>query len=510
MKTLKGMLALLVAAGFCALFTMSGLAQWLNDQMNTSVQRTFVAKDIAADILPPPMYLIELRLVLSRVVDGTLDVATARLEAQRLRKEYEERAAHWRTQAVPEGIQAALFGTQHAAAQAFLQSVDPVLDATGDVARAAALKSAHAAYQAHRDGVDATVKQTNVEVEAALGGYAAGLVLAQRLEIGVLGGAAVVLSVLGAWVRRRVWATTGGEPSDAARVARAVADGDLTVAVNVAAEDRSSVLFAMNRMRDELASIVGRVRDSSDSIATGAAQIASGNLDLSDRTERQAGSLQQTASAMEQFSGTVQQTAQVAQQAALLATAASSVAQRGAGAVGQVVATMQDISGSSRRIADITSVIDGIAFQTNILALNAAVEAARAGEQGRGFAVVAGEVRSLAQRSAAAAKEISALIDASVQKVEVGAKQVGDAGATMDEIVQQVRKVTHLIGEISTATNEQTAGIGLVSTSITALDAATQQNAALVEESAAAAKALAGQAADLVQVVARFQVPQQA
>jgi methyl-accepting chemotaxis protein len=508
MKSLKSMLALLVAAGVAALLLMAGLGRLLERQQLADAERSFVAKDIAADILPPPMYLIELRLVLSRLADGTLDLAAARTESERLRKEYVERVAYWQGHEVPDGIRSALFGAQHEAAQRFLASVGPVLDAADDGARAAALKVAHAAYVAHRAGVDETVKRTNAEVELAMAGYGGDVKTGSLIGLAVLLGAMGVLAALGAWVRRRVWATTGGEPAEAARVARAVADGDLTVEVAVGARDDASVLAAMARMRDELAAVVGRVRQTSDSIATGAAQIATGNLDLSERTERQAGSLQQTASAMEQFTGTVQHTSQAAQQAAQLAEAASHVAERGARAVGQVVSTMGDISASSRRIAEITSVIDGIAFQTNILALNAAVEAARAGEQGRGFAVVASEVRALAQRSAAAAKEINGLIGASVQRVEAGTRQVSDAGSTMDEIVDQVRKVTDLIGEISTATHEQTAGIGLVSGAITELDSATQQNAALVEESAAAASSLSTQAAELVRVVSSFRMPQ--
>jgi methyl-accepting chemotaxis protein len=236
-------------------------------------------------------------------------------------------------------------------------------------------------------------------------------------------------------------------------------------------------------------------------ISTGSQQIASSNLDLSERTERQSSNLQQTASAMEQFSGTVQHTAEAATEATKLAQPASKAAGRGASAVQYVVTTMNNITSSSRKIADVTSVIDGIAVQTNILALNAAVEAARAGEQDRGFAVVAGEVRSLAQRSAAAAKEISELIAGSVQSVDAGVKQVAAAGVTMTDIVYQAQRVTDLIGEIGHSTHEQTCCIGLVRNAVTELDSPTQQNAALVEESVAAVSSLREQAAQLVQTV---------
>jgi methyl-accepting chemotaxis protein len=250
---------------------------------------------------------------------------------------------------------------------------------------------------------------------------------------------------------------------------------------------------------------ISQVRSSADSIGVAAAEIASGNLDLSQRTEQAASSLQQTSSSMEQLTGTVRQTADSARTANQLASSASTVAQRGGAVVSEVVATMEDINQSSRKIADIIGTIDGIAFQTNILALNAAVEAARAGEQGRGFAVVASEVRSLAQRSAAAAREIKSLIGASVDKVESGSRLVQDAGATMGEIVASVQRVSDVIGEISAAAAEQSSGIGQVNGAVSSLDRMTQQNAALVEQSAAAAESLKDQAARLTTLVATFQ-----
>ena len=257
-------------------------------------------------------------------------------------------------------------------------------------------------------------------------------------------------------------------------------------------------------MNDSLAGIVGQVRAASDSIATGATQIATGNADLSQRTEEQASNLQQTAASMEQLTSTVQTNSDTARQAAELAREASSAALRGGELVGQVVGTMDAINSSSKKIADIIGVIDSIAFQTNILALNAAVEAARAGEQGRGFAVVASEVRSLAQRSAQAAKEIEGLITESVEKVETGTAQVGEAGRSMSDIVTQVKNVNDLIAEISSATQEQSQGISQVGDAVSQLDQVTQQNAALVEESAAAAESLSQQAARLVEAVSIF------
>ena len=293
----------------------------------------------------------------------------------------------------------------------------------------------------------------------------------------------------------------------AVQLASTVADGDLSSRMDVHGKDETAQLLqALGRMNDNLARIVGQVRNSSDCIATGSAEIATGNQDLSQRTEEQASNLQQTAASMEQLSGTVRINAETAGRANKMAVKASAAAAQGGQKVGAVVATMQDIAASSKKIADIIGVIDGIAFQTNILALNAAVEAARAGEQGRGFAVVASEVRSLAGRSADAAKEIKSLIGASTERVEVGAKQVNEAGASMDEIVVQVQRVSQLIGEISNATAEQSTGISQVGDAVTQLDQVTQQNAALVEESAAAAESLKHQAAKLAEVVSVFKL----
>ena len=293
----------------------------------------------------------------------------------------------------------------------------------------------------------------------------------------------------------------------ARRLALAIADGDLTQRVDDRGDDETADLMrALERMRLQLQQVVGSLRDSSSSIDTASREIASGNQDLSGRTEQTAANLQQAASSMEQLTGTVAHSADSAAQANQLAASAADVARRGGQVVAQVVSTMDDISASSRKIADIIGVIDGIAFQTNILALNAAVEAARAGEQGRGFAVVAAEVRSLAQRSAEAAKEIKALIGSSVDKVETGSRLVGDAGSTMTEIVASVQRVSDIIGEISAAAREQSSGLGQVNSAVADLDRMTQQNAALVEQSAAAAHSLEDQARKLTQVVATFRL----
>ena len=278
-------------------------------------------------------------------------------------------------------------------------------------------------------------------------------------------------------------------------IAKRVGDGDLDVEIDLQRNDEiGAVNHSLAAMRDALRGIVGQVRQAAESIQVASAEVASGNIDLSQRTEQAASNLQQTAGSLEQLTGNVRQSADAAAQANQLAASASTVARRGGDVVAQVVSTMDEINGSSKRIADIIGTIDGIAFQTNILALNAAVEAARAGEQGRGFAVVAAEVRSLAQRSAEAAREIKTLIGASVEKVETGARLVQDAGSTMGEIVASVQRVTDIIGEISAAAAEQSSGIVTVNGAVSQLDQMTQQNAALVEESAAAAESLNEQA----------------
>jgi methyl-accepting chemotaxis protein len=308
----------------------------------------------------------------------------------------------------------------------------------------------------------------------------------------------------------RLARATARDLRGASNVAGKLADGDLAARFAITSRDELGDLAqSLERMREAFAKMIGDIRTTSDSVSVASSQIAQGNSDLSARTEQQAGNLEQTAASMEQLSATVKNNAHTARQANQLAASASEVAARGGQAVGQVVSTMTEIQASSRKIAEIIGVIDGIAFQTNILALNAAVEAARAGEQGRGFAVVAAEVRNLAQRSAQAAREIKQLISDSVEKVDSGSRQVTEAGQTMRDIVDQVKRVADLIGEITSATLEQDSGIGQINAAVTQLDQMTQQNAALVEQSAAAAESLKQQAARLAQAIAIFKLGRQ-
>jgi methyl-accepting chemotaxis protein len=319
--------------------------------------------------------------------------------------------------------------------------------------------------------------------------------------------AAVAMGAAAAWViARSLRQQLGGEPAYTAQIAASIAHGDLSIGIETDASDRGSLLVEMKEMRNSLVGIVEQVRRGTETIGTASREIAAGNIDLSSRTELQASSLEKTASAMEELTSTVKQNADNARAANALAATASNVALKGGEVVSQVVGTMGEINSSASKISDIIGVIDGIAFQTNILALNAAVEAARAGEQGRGFAVVASEVRNLAQRSAAAAKEIKTLIGDSVEKVERGSKLVGQAGVTMDEVVASVKRVTDIMSEIANASAEQSAGIEQVNLSIIEMDSMTQQNAALVEEAAAAAQSLQDQAGELARVVSIFKL----
>ena len=368
------------------------------------------------------------------------------------------------------------------------------------------IKQAGPATQSWQDVMDEYIElqKQNNNADAAEAGAA--YQRARLLMLSLSAFAMVLGAVAATLIARSLLRQLGGEPHYAAEVAGRIAAGDLSVMVNTRRDDTHSVLHAMKMMRDALAKIVAEVRAGTETIASASAQIASGNQDLSARTEQQASSLEETASSMEELTSAVRANNDNARQANQLAKSASAVAQQGGSVVAQVVDTMGVINDSSRKIVDIIAVIDGIAFQTNILALNAAVEAARAGEQGRGFAVVASEVRNLAQRSTAAAKEIKELIGNSVEKVGIGSKLVEQAGQTMEEVVNSVRRVTDIMAEISTASDEQGAGIEQINQAVSEMDTVTQQNAALVEEAAAAAEAMQQQAANLEQVVSVFRL----
>jgi methyl-accepting chemotaxis protein len=426
-----------------------------------------------------------------------------------LQGEYQARVEYWRSHP-PYGLEAKLLGDQHKEGEAFITAASNLLNLMGDGAGAesvqAALKATHVVYQAHRAGVDATVKESVAFADASTADYDSKVKSMLWMQSIGLALTSILLIAFGLGIRRAIWAAVGGEPMVAAEVARAVSQGDLTHQLVVQPGDSSSIVSALQEMQISLARVVSNVRQGSEAVATASSEIAQGNHDLSSRTESQAGALEETGASMKELSAMVHQNAENALQANQLAMSASTVAMQGGEVVAQVVDTMKGINEASRRIGDIIGVIDGIAFQTNILALNAAVEAARAGEQGRGFAVVASEVRSLAGRSAEAAKEIKSLIGNNVERVERGTQLVDQAVSTMQEVVTNIRRVADMMGSISSASNEQSLGVSQVGDAVMQMDQVTQQNAALVEEMAAAASALKALALGLVHAVAIFKL----
>ena len=414
----------------------------------------------------------------------------------------------------PQGI--ALYDRMRNARTAYLPLLDQFMAAAmrHDLPTVSALLGSSGEFRRQQDAFFAAINDmlAHQQVRATETAQATeGKSLAAGRQMLSLALASLLLGALVAWaITRRIKGLLGGEPAYAAQVTQEVAKGNLAVNVQLRRGDTTSLLASLEAMRASLAGIVSQVRHSSESIATGASQIASGNADLSARTEEQAANLEETAASMEQMTATIQQNVDTVRSASGLAQSASATAVHGGEVVHGVVSTMEDITHSSRKIEEIIGVIDAIAFQTNILALNAAVEAARAGEQGKGFAVVASEVRSLAQRCANAAKEIKGLISESVGKVAAGSRQVAEAGSTMNDIVTQTHRVAELISDIGAATQEQSQGVTQVSDAVQQLDQVTQQNASLVEESAAAADSLNKQAAQLVQLVSVFRLDENA
>jgi methyl-accepting chemotaxis protein len=431
----------------------------------------------------------------SRIEAGIADYRQAAAEYEKLISEPEEKAAYADIQTLmPRYL-----------------DLDAKVRALAKDARAADAMDLLTGQSANvRDSIEKDIK-TIVDVNvagAAREGAAANQAYSRAiaLVIGLIIAAAVVALGVALVIARSLAKQLGGEPRDASTLASHIAGGNLHVGVPLKAGDRTSLMFSLATMKDQLTAIVQGIKISTESISVAAGQIAQGNTDLSQRTEEQAASLEETASSMQQLTATVRQNASNANQATMLATTASGIAKRGGEVVGRVVETMHGISDSSTRVTEIIGVIEGIAFQTNILALNAAVEAARAGEQGRGFAVVAAEVRTLAQRSATAAKEIKDLIGESATRVDAGSRLVEEAGSTISEVVESVKRVTDIMNEISSASEEQSTGIEQVNQAVTQMDEVTQQNAALVEEASAAAQSMAQQAQALRQAVAVFKV----
>jgi methyl-accepting chemotaxis protein len=505
-----------LALGFAALVlllaTVAGLGAWKLRTLNGEVE--VLVEDRVPKLRKAGDWMVSVlqsaRHARNALIMDEKDQVAAELEALKAQRAERSEIIKWLGErVVTEAGRAALKGLEDERA-AYVASEERfvALVQSGDLAAAKAqlLTDTRPKQLEYIKGIDAFIatQQKLVDEQAQVAGatYRSGLVL-----IAALAGGGLLLAIgVGLALTRSITRQLGAEPDEATAVAQRIAAGDLSGVITLRAGDQTSLMAAMKAMNDSLARVVADVRGNAENVSTASQQIAQGNADLSQRTEEQASSLQQTAATMEQLGTTVKQNADNAQQANQLAQGASAVAIQGGEVVGQVVQTMKGISDSSKRIADIIGTIDGIAFQTNILALNAAVEAARAGEQGRGFAVVAAEVRSLAQRSAEAAKEIKSLISASVERVEQGTTLVDQAGRTMDQVVASIRRVTDIMGEISAASVEQNAGVQQVGQAVGQMDQVTQQNAALVEESAAAAESLKGQAVALVNTVGVFKL----
>ena len=498
-------LSMLTAMCVLAVAGCAAVGMWASARLTTLSEQVFVSKDVVADILPPPLYLIELRLVLSQMVEGSLPADKAAAEVERLAKEYDERVRYWQ-QHPPHGLERELLGEQHQAGQQVIAAARALIRQAGQkppTELRPELQALHGLYLAHRAGVDKTVKAGNAFAAQSSDDFDTTVAASRRLLWVTLIGAGLLTLLLVQLIAGSIV-----EPLRALmRSIRQMAAGDLTTTVSTQGRDEVSALAAaVAEMRDSLAHVVGDVRRNAEQVSGASREIAGGNLDLSRRTEQQASALEQIAATMQELSSTVRRNAEQARGGSELAGEASRVARQGGEAVAGVVQTMQGIEHSSRQIGEIISVIDGIAFQTNILALNAAVEAARAGEQGRGFAVVASEVRSLAGRSAEAAKQIRSLISHSGEQVALGSAQVGAAGQTMGQVVEAIQQVNELASGISQASGEQSRGVHEIGQAIAGLDTATQQNAALVEQTAAAAESLGQQAQSLLASVEVFRI----
>jgi methyl-accepting chemotaxis protein len=479
-----------------------------------------VAKDLANEQLPSVTSLANLRATANQIrraeaehvlSKNPAEIAAADARIVALRSTLAKQEEAYKPLVAP-GDEAQGFAEYQKLREAFLKSMDAVLvlSRAGEdsfaQARESHLTTSGPTFEAWIAAISRLVDINNSSASVAAGQAASTYSVAQTASWSLMALAVVVGAILATVIVRNVSRQIGGDPEVAVSLARKVADGDLTTEIQLNAGDDQSVLAVLRQMQGKLSGVVSSVLENAHGVATASAQIAQGNSDLSSRTEQQASALEQTASSMEQLGATVRQNSDSAMQANQLASSASEVAKVGGQSVSDVVATMRDISESSQKIGDIIGVIDGIAFQTNILALNAAVEAARAGENGKGFAVVAQEVRTLAQRSATAAREIKTLIATSAERVERGTSQVDMAGQTMQQIVSSIQRVTDIMAEISAASREQSQGVAQVGEAISQMDRTTQQNAALVEQSAAAAESLRSQSERLVGLVATFKV----
>ena len=507
-------LCAILAAGFAAYGAWSFKTLGELKVNGPLYQEIIEGKDLIADVMPPPQYIIESYLVaLQLTIAAPQERAELVNKLKSLKADYDARHKYWRSQDFDAVLKRQLLDNSGKPAQAFYDVAFnrflPALAREDAGAAAAAFNALEQEYQLHRAAITKLVELSSARNVLTETDAAHFLKVSNTIMLLILLGAMGLAVAVSAAIARGILRQVGGELTDAGNIAGRIAAGDMTAQVVIGPDDKTSVMAAMKLMCQSLSDIVGQVRTSSETIASTSTQIAAGNLDLSARTERQADALEKTATSMEQVTSTVRQNTDHARQANLMANSAYDIAAKGGAIVADVIQTMQSINESARKIGDIISVIDSIAFQTNILALNAAVEAARAGAQGRGFAVVAAEVRGLAQHSADAARQIKALIDNSLERVNAGSHLVSQAGATMEEIVVSVRSVTEVIAQITTASREQLVGIEQINAAISQMDAVTQQNTALVEQAAAATCALRDEAKQLTQTVSLFKLDQQ-
>lgn len=507
LKGMKGKLNLLMLAAILACATLVLTAHVNQAARTDAANRVFMAKDVTADILPPPMYLIELRLVMSRALEGTLSVNEAVAEVARLASEYESRVDHW-SHAHGSVLKQLLLGAQHDTARDLLAGVDPLIIEPlrrGDRSLAQAnLASIQDLYESHRAQVDRTVAESLAFADSETASFDRAASVQGRVNLAILlivGGLLVVTFSL---LIRHIWKSIGAEPAELAEAVRVVAMGDLAQAIRTDAPD--SIAASIEQMRERLRDLVRTTRTTAQEVVHTATQIANGNHDLKDRSRDLALRVNTFHESMADLSSIVSREAAMARSADALAASASAVAKSGGEAVAGVISRMNDIARSSQRINETVVVINGIASQTNILALNAGVEAARAGEEGRGFAVVANEVRHLAGLSANASKEITALIEQSTSSVRAGADTVGFTGQTMQIIMERFNEVSRLIAQITESSNDQSERITAMLASVSALNEMNQRNTIVVEDAAAASARMKDQARRLVDTVSVFQL----
>jgi len=503
--SLRALLAIMVAAAAFMIVVLGVVNAIGLQQARSTIARALMAKDVTADIPPPPLYLVEARLTLSMFSDGSLDLAAAQAALDRLSEACRSRVEYWEKAALPSTLRAQLLGEQHQTARHFFVAARKVLAAgSNKVAVAEALGAANAAYLAHRASVDPTVTLAESFSNQAIAEEQEGQrALIARVAV-LFAAALVMLGGLGVWVIRRVFRATGGEPAQVREVA--VAGGDLGIQVQVRPGDRTSVMAAMARLQEGLAALIGRVREASGVVARGSEELTAGSKELSTRAHEQVRRLEQTTAALHKVTAGIQMASNSAEQGASTVLAARAAVLESAEAVKQVMVKMSEIELRTRTVVEAAEMIDGFALQTSILALNAAVEAARAGAAGRGFGVVASEVRALAQQSAQTAREIRALLVAASEEVQAGGVLAARARDTMNCVVTTVNHVTDLVGQVNVPAQEQAVGANSVRDAMNELNAATMGNAAMAEQSATIANGLRQQAGSLFSALSVFKL----